>query len=323
MVQTIENAAIENNNINNVINVIANVFKEKAVMPWYKQEQDRAAKGKAAFKKAAQSRLEYFLCFDDLDKAVKEAKTLSEDVFALPQAEDALLKACKTFGEGGKLHELQTRTFALAQEAAKADPLGQTPMAALGVGLGLDDEGSFSEFKTALVQAVIWASRQVKNEAAQAKAKAEADKKAMADVEKLFEPIYGGDEVEAWTNDRSSDEEFLRAGKVLILRAQSVIRTELRTIDEQGSGSTARARAILDEVDVICSDMEQGLSDKALHSKDKDGSKIWGQPSKLQIGTTARKIIEAAQIKLSALHSKADRTLSRLSAMEGAAKIVW
>lgn len=159
--------------------------------------------------------------------------------------------------------------------------------------------------------------------AAQAKAKAEADKKAMADVEKLFEPIYGGDEVEAWTNDRSSDEEFLRAGKVLILRAQSVIRTELRTIDEQGSGSTARARAILDEVDVICSDMEQGLSDKALHSKDKDGSKIWGQPSKLQIGTTARKIIEAAQIKLSALHSKADRTLSRLSAMEGAAKIVW
>lgn len=309
-----ENAVIDNTMI------IANSFKEKACLPWFKSEFAIAnGKGKAVFKKAAQNRLDDFEEFDGLDKAVKAAKDESE----ITAAKENLTKASKAFGEGGHLHEIQTRAFALAQAAAKADPLGQTPMSSLGIGLSLDSEKDFGLFKEALVQSVIWSARQVKNEAAQAAAKAEAEEKAKAEVETLFEAIYDGPEVEAWLTQGSEDEAFLKAGKTIILRAQSLIRAELKGIEEQGSGSTARANAILDLVEEICSDMEQGLSDKALHAKDRDGSRIWGQPTRLQIGTTARKILEACQVKLSALHSKADRTLSRLAAMQGSAKIVW
>lgn len=318
-------ATVETNNAVNPVVIIANSFKERAVLPWYKSESTIAVgNGKAVFKKAAKNRLDDFEEFDSLDKALKEAEA-SGDKVKIEAAEEAITKACKAFGEAGRLHELQTRAFAIAQAAAKADPLGQTPMSSLGVGLDLDSEESFKEFKSALLQAVIWGSRQVKNEAAQAAAKAETEKKAKDEVETLFESIYStesDEDLKAWTN-HSSDEDFLKAGKTVILRAQSLVRAELKSVEEQGSGSTARANAILDEVEVICSDMEQGLSDKALHAKDRDGSKIWGQPSKLQIGTTARKILEACQIKLSALHSKADRTLSRLDAMRGSAKIEW
>lgn len=318
MVTAVENAAIENNVI-----VIANLFKERAVMPWYKDEvSSSTGKGKAAFKKAAQNRINDFLEFDDLDKAIKEAEA-SDDVFALVNAKEAFSKACKAFGENGRLHELQTRAFALVQAAGKADPIGRTPLAGLGVGLSIDDERSFADFRSALVQAVIWSCRQIKNEKSQALAKALADKAAKEAVEALFEPLFEGEEMEAWFDQKASDEEFLRAGKALIFKVQDLLRTELKTVEAEGSGSTARARAILNEILGICSDMEQGLSDKALHAKDRNNSKIWGEPSRLQIGTTARKILEACQVKMSALHSKADRTLSRLSALQGAAKIVW
>lgn len=314
-----ENVAIENNNVN----AIANAFKEKAVLPWYKGEDAIiGGKEKAAFKKAAKNRIDAFLAFDGLDKAIKKAGD-SDDVFALAEAKEAFTNACKAFGENGRLHELQTRAFAIVQEAGKADPLGQTPMAALGVGLGLDDEESFSEFKTALVQAVVWGSRQIKNEAAQAVAKAKADKAAKETVEAIFEPFFEGESMEAWFDQKATDKSFLKASKVLIFRVQDLLRTELKAVDEQGSGSTVRARAILDYIEDICSDTEQGLTDKALHAKDKDGSRIWGKQNQLQIGTTARKILEACQVRISSLQSRVDRTLGRLSAMEGAAKITW
>jgi len=316
---TIENNAI----IVNPTTVIANTFKEKVILPWYKGESAIAGgKEKAAFKKAAQNRVNDFLAFDDLDKAVKEAST-TDNVFMQAQAKEAFEKACKAFGENGRLHEIQTRAFAIAQTSAKADPLGQTPLAGLGVGLSLDYEESFDLFKEALIQAVIWASRQVKNEATQAKAKAEADKKAKADIEAIFEPLFEGEDLASWFDQEATDEAFLKAGKALIFRVQDLLRTELKAVDEQGSGSTARARAILNYIEDICSDMEQGLTDKALHAKDKDGSRIWGKQNQLQIGTTARKIIEACQVRLSSLQSRVDRTLSRLDALKGAAKITW
>ena len=294
MAQTIENNAV----IENRILVVANLLKEKVVLPWVKAVKSFIeGKAKAVFKKTAKDRLEVFRKFNGDDLTV--------------------------FGEGGKLSEISRSAWQVAAEAAKSDKIGATPMGALGIGLSLGDEGSKADFKEALCQAVIWAERQVSNEAAQAAAKAEAAAKAKADIEALFDPIFAEEGVEAWTNDKASDEEFLKAGKALILKAQALIRAELKTINEQGSGSTARSQAILDIVEEICSDAEQGLSDKTLHLHDKDGQKIWGIPAKLQIGTTSKKILEACQIKLSALQSKADRSLARINAAKGVGSIEW
>jgi hypothetical protein len=315
MAQTVENAAVIENNLL----VVANAIKDKVVSPWIKREKAFSDTSKGAFKKAAESRLEAAEGVEKTSWALKNAQTEADKV----KAESEFAEAIKAFGEGGKLSGVQTLAYELAVNSAKADPIGQTPMSSLGVGLGLGDEESITLFKNALVQAVVWAISSARNEAEQAAAKAAAQAKAKAEVEDLIKPLYEGEEVHAWTDSKSSDEEFLKAGKVLILRFQNLIRAELKMIGENGSGSTARSQAIFDEVEILCSDMEQELSDKALHLRDKEGNKIWGQAVKLQIGTTARKILEACQIKLASLQSKADRTISRLNALKGAAKIAW
>lgn len=316
MVQN-EMNAIENNNIN----VIANAFKEKAVLPWYKGTKSLAeGKEKSVFKKAAQSRLEAFESFDDLDKAIKAAESAGDEA-KVATAKEALTQACKAFSEGSRLHEIQTRAYGLVVAAGKADPLGQTPQASLGIGLELNDLESFNRFKAALLQSVIWASRQVKNEAAQAAAKTEAEKKAKFDIEEITSHVF--EDLQAWRDSKASDKEILKDVKTVVLRTESLLRAELRQIEDEGSGSTARAYALLDFVeDEIRSELEQMLSDSTLRLKDRDGSKIW-QTGKILVGTTARKIIEAAMIKLRAIQSKADRSLDRLHALEGAAKITW
>lgn len=290
----IENSAVIENNI------IANSFKEKACLPWFRGTKALAeGKGKAAFKKAAKNRLETFEAFADEEGGDPTA-----------------------FAESGPLCEISRSAWAIAEDAAKADPTGTSPMSALGVGLGIADESSIASFKEALIQAVTWAARQVANEAAQKAAKEAAQKAAEEDVKSVFDSFFTEDVNEVWTNSKATDEAMLRTAKTVCLRIQKFLRQELLEIEKNGKGIVARAEAILEEIKVVESDLRQALSDKALHAVGTDGVKIWIS-SNFQPATTARRILENCQVRVSALQSKADRTLARLRASQGVGQIAW
>lgn len=297
----IENAAvIENNPLVDNAMIIANSFKEKACLPWFKGTKALCeGKGKAAFKKAAEKRLKAF------------------EAFAATEGGDPT-----SFSESGPLCEITRSAWAIADSASKSDPTGTTPMGALGVGLGISDSGSIQLFKDALVQATTWAARQIANEKSQAAAKAQAKAQAEEDVESIFDAFFSEDVDRIWKNPKSSDEELLNATKTICLRIQKFLRQELSEIEKNGKGIVARAEAIYGEIQVVESDLRQGLSDKALHSVDADGVKIWIS-NNIQPATTARRILENCQIKTSALQSKADRTLARLRASQGVGQITW
>lgn len=319
MVQTIENNAIINS-----VKDLANLFKEKVALTWYKSTVDYIkSKPKAAFRKAAEARIAAFEKIGVIDNEVKEAES-SGDETRIKDATTAFAEAIKVFGEGGKLSEIQTSAYGLVTSTAKTDPTCQTSIGQIGMGLEIGDEDNIRIFKTALVQSVIWAGSQIKNEAAQAAAKAAAEKKAKEDAWTAFKPLFEG--LAGWQDDEddpSDDETVLLSTKTLIGGAWKVLSKELKVIESEGSGSTALSVALAEEVEDICSELEQRLSPKTLSMRDKDGTKIWTPRKNLFTGTTARKILEAAQVRLSALRSKVDRTLSRLSAMKGAAKITW
>lgn len=292
MATTNETAVIDNNMI------IANVFKEKACLPWFKGTKALVeGKGKVAFKKPAEKRLKAF-----------EAFATEGDPTA--------------FAEKGPLCEITRSAWAIADAASKADPTGTTPMGSLGVGLGISDSDSINLFKEALIQAVTWASRQVANEKAQAEAKAHAQKQAESNVEEIFNAFYTEDVDKVWKDPKATDEQLLNTAKTLCLRVQKFLRQELLEIQKNQKGSVARSEAILEEVKVIESDLRQSLSDKALHAVDTDGVKIWIS-SNFQPATTARRILENCQIRVSALQSRADRTLARLRASQGVGQISW
>lgn len=292
-----ENVAIENNN---TIMIIANAFKEKAVMPWYKGTKSLAeGKGKSAFKKAALKRLEAF------------------EAFASEEGDPT------NFAGIESLCEISRSAWSIAESAAKADPTGTTPMGGLGIGLSLSDPDleSIEIFKKSLIQAVTWAARQVANEAAQARAKAQAKAQAEEDVKSVFDDFYEG--VDAW-EDPESDEALLLASKTIGLRIQKFLKKELEGIQENGSGIVARAEAIVKEIRLFEGDLRQSLSERALNAVDPDGVKIWiGTAVPLLPATTARRIIENCQVRISALQSKADRTLTRLRASKGVGSIKW
>jgi hypothetical protein len=294
MVTAIENNAIENNNVN----VIANAFKEKAVMPWYKGTKSLAeGKGKSAFKKAALKRLGTF------------------EAFAGEEGDPT------AFAESGPLCEITRSAWSIAEAAAKADPTGTTPMGSLGIGLGIRDRSSIEIFKESLIQATTWASRQVANEMAQAAAKAEAKKAAEDDVKEIFSTFFE-EGVDALDDPQASDAEILSAAKIICTRIQKFLFKELSEIQKNGSGTVARAEAILERVRDFDQALRQGLSDKALNAVDSDGIKIWISNAPFP-ATTARRILESCQIKVSALQSRADRTLSRLRAAQGVGSIEW
>jgi len=293
---TIENNAIENNN---TIMIIANAFKEKAVMSWYKGTKTLCeGKGKSTFKKAARTRLKAFEDFADEESG--------NPAF---------------FTEGGLLCEIARSAWSIAESAAKADPTGTTPIGGLGIGLSISDPESIEIFKESLVQAVTWAARQVANEAAQAEAKAQAKAQAEGDIESVFDAFYK--DVDSW-DDPESDEALLLASKTIGLRIQKFLKKELEEIQKNGSGIVARAEAIVKEIRLFEGDLRQSLSEKAINAVDPDGVKIWiGTAVPLLPATTARRIIENCQVRISALQSKADRTLTRLRASKGVGSIKW
>lgn len=294
MVQNENVVAIENN-----VKEIANVFKEKACLTWFKGTENLAkGKGKSSFKKAAEKRLEAFLAF------------------ASEEGDPA------NFAGNESLCEIARSAWAIAEAAAKADPTGATPMGALGIGLAISDPGSILLFKESLIQATMWAARQISNEAAQAAAKKAAQKAAEKDIASIFDAFFDEGVKEVWEDGKASDEALLNTAKILCLRVQKFLRQELEEIQKNGAGTVARAEAIHEEIRVIESDLYQGLSDKSLHAVDKDGVKIW-VTGKLQPATTARRILENCQIHVSALQSKADRTLARLRATKGVGQITW
>jgi hypothetical protein len=173
-----------------------------------------------------------------------------------------------------------------------------------------------------LIQATIWAARQVANEAAQAAAKKAAQEAAEEEISSIFDAFFTEEVDKIWKDPKSTDEQLLGAAKTVCLRVQKFLHKELEEIQKNGAGTVARAEAIYEEVRVIESDLHQALSDKALHAVGTDGVKIWIS-SNLQPATTARRILENCQIKTSALQSKADRTLARLRASHGVGTIEW